>query len=487
MEVQHIIHHSPPDAQLNSLSGLNLPESVTKLLQSYHTLFEEPTTLPPSRSCDHTIPLVPGARPINVRPYRFSPAMKDEIESQVSKMLETRVIQHNTSSFSSLVLLVKKKDHSWRFCIDYRHLNALTIKSKYPVPVIDELLDELYGASWFSILDLRAGFHQILLRNGEEYKIAFQTHLGHYEFRVMAFGLTGAPGTFQKAMNHTLAPALRKYALVFFDDILVYSSSMELHLHHLAHVFDLLNRDQWKIKLSKCSFAVNKVSYLGHVVSQAGVSTDPTKIQAIVDWPTPSCVKELRSFLGLAGYYRKFIRHFGVISQPLTSLLKKGIIFVWTPDHDVAFQTLKQALVTAPVLALPDFSTPFMIETDASDTGIGAVLMQRGHPLAFLSKTLGPKSRGLSTYEKEYMAILTAVQQWRPYLQQSEFVILTDHKSLSQLNEQRLHTSWQHKVFTKLLGLQYTIHYRKGTENKVADALSRRATTELNAVSVDVP
>jgi hypothetical protein len=342
--------------------------------------------------------------------------MKDEIESQVNKMLETRVIRHNTSSFSSPVLPVKKKDQLWRFCVDYRHFNALTIKSKYPVPIIDELLDELFGASWFSILDLRAGFHQILLREGEEYKTAFQTHLGHYEFRVMAFGLTGAPRTFQKAMNHTLAPILRKYALVFFDDILVSNSSFDLHLQHMQHMFELLHKDHWKVKISKCSFAANIVSYLGHIVSQAGVATDPTKIQDIIDCTPPSCVKELRSFLGLASYYRKFIRSFGVIVQPLTSLLKKGVIFVWTPDHDIAFQTLKQALVTALVLALPDFSSPFTIETDASDLGIWAVLMQKGHPLTFLSKALVPKSKGLSTYEKEYMAILYVVHQWRPYL-----------------------------------------------------------------------
>lgn len=413
--------------------------------------------------------------------------MKDEVEAQISEMLNTGLIQHSTSSFSSPVLLVKKKDASWRFCIDYRHLNALTVKAKYPVPIIDELLDELFGAAWFTILDLRAGFHQILMKEGDEYKTAFQTHVGHFKFRVMPFGLTGAPGTFQRAMNNTLAPLLRKCALVFFDDILVYSPTMEDHLNHLHQVFQLLDREQWKVKLSKCSFAQRKVAYLGHVVSAEGVATDPLKINAITQWPVPNSVKELRSFLGLAGYYRKFIKHFGVICQPLTALLKKGVLFVWTDAHTTAFQTLKQALAAAPVLALPDFSTSFVVETDASDSGIGAVLMQKGHPLAFLSKSLGPKSRGLSTYEKEYMALIVAVQHWRAYLQHAEFIIVTDHKSLSQLNEQRLHTPWQHKVFTKLLGLQYKIHYRSGSENRVADALSRCAQSSIQAISVVVP
>jgi hypothetical protein len=178
--------------------------------------------------------------------------MKDEVELQVQDMLSKGIIQPSQSAFSSPVLLVKKKDKSWHFCVDYRHLNALTVKSKYHVPIIDELLDELYGACWFSSLDLRAGFHQILLRHVEEYKIAFQTHMGHFEFRVMAFGLTGALGTFEKAMNTTLAPLVRKCVLVFFDDILVYNSSFESHLQHLSEVFTLLQADQWKIKLSKC-------------------------------------------------------------------------------------------------------------------------------------------------------------------------------------------------------------------------------------------
>ena len=195
------------------------------------------------------------------------------------------------------------------------------------------------------------------------------------------------------------------------------------------------------------------------MISERGMATDPNKISAISQWPTPTNVKELRSFLGLAGYYRKFVRHFGVISKPLTELLKKNVVFVWTSTHDKSFAALKSALCNSPVLALPDFSKQFSIETDASGYGVGAVLMQEGHPLAFISKALGPRSQGLSTYEKEYLAILLAVQQWRAYLQHGEFLILTDQKSLTQLSDQRIHTHWQQKVFTKLLGLQYKIVY----------------------------
>lgn len=213
-------------------------------------------------------------------------------------MLQTGLIQPSSSAFSSPVLLVKKKDGSWCFCVDYQMLNALTVKSKFPIPVIDELLDELSGACWFSSLDLRAGFNQIRLAPGEEHKTAFQTHWGHFEFTVMAFGLTGAPNTFQCAMNTSLRPLLRKCVLVFFDDILVYSRSFEDHLQHLQQVFQLLHKDQWQIKLYKCTFAQQRIAYLGHVISPSGVSTDPNKVAAIEQWITPKNVKELHSFLG---------------------------------------------------------------------------------------------------------------------------------------------------------------------------------------------
>lgn len=348
----------------------------------------------------------------------------------------------------------------------------MTLKSRYPVPVFDQLIDELSNAHWFSKLDLKAGYHQILLQ-GEEFKTVFQTHLGHFEFRVMAFGLSGAPNTFLGAMNDTLAPVLRKSALVFFDDILIYSATLEEHLVHLRTVLQLLRKDHWKVKLSKCEFAKQEISYLGHVISHQGVATDPSKVSAIANWPSPASVKALRSFLGLAGFYRKFVRHFGVISRPLTDLLKKHALFIWTHEQETAFCTLKQALMAAPVLALPDFTQPFCIYTDACSNGIGAVLMQNGHPLAYLSRALGPKTQGLSIYEKEYLAILMAVAHWRSYLQLAEFTIFTDHKSLTQLNEQRLHTLWQQKVYSKLVGLQYKIVYKQGCENGAVDALSR--------------
>lgn len=305
----------------------------------------------------------------------------------------------------------------------------------------------------------------------------------------MAFGLTSCPNTFQGAMNSTLHPLLRKCVLVFFDDILVYSLTFEDHLKHLRQVFTLLARDRWQLKLTKCSFAQQRIAYLGHVVSSQGVATDPGKIEAIRAWLVPSDVKQLRSFLGLAGYYRKFVQHFAVIARPLTDLLKKGTLYVWTSTHESAFNTLKQALISAPVLAIPDFSKQFHIQTDASEAGVGAVLLQDGHPLSFISKALGPRTRGLSTYEKEYLAILVAIDHWRAYLQHSEFIIFTDQRSLMHVTEQRLHTPWQMKLYTKLVGLQYRIIYKRGTSNMDVDALSRHPAppAELNAISSSQP
>jgi hypothetical protein len=214
--------------------------------------------MPPVRSCDHVIPLVSGASPVNIRAYRYPPTLKDEIERQVRDMLDKGFIQPSTSPFSSPVLLVQKKDGTWHFCVDYRYLNALTIKSVYPILVFDQLVDELGSAAWFSILDLHSGYHQIRLQSGEEFKTAFSTHAGHYEFTVVPFGLSGAPGTFQGAMNSTLAPLLKKCVVVFFDDILIYSRTYEEHIEHLRAVLTLLEKDHWIVKLTKCRFAQKK-------------------------------------------------------------------------------------------------------------------------------------------------------------------------------------------------------------------------------------
>ncbi|WVZ83016.1 hypothetical protein U9M48_030205 [Paspalum notatum var. saurae] len=270
-------------------------------------------------------------------------------------------MKNSNSPYASPVLLVRKKDGTWRFCVDYKHLNAQTVKDKHPMPIVDELIDELANAKWFSKVDFRAGYHQICINPEDTHKTAFKTHSGLFEFLVMPFGLTNAPATFQGTMNLIFAPLLRKGILVFMDDILIYSNTLDEHMRLLKEVFEILRVNQFYLKGSKCSFLRQEVEYLGHIISGQGVSTEPSKITAVANWQKPRNVKELRGFLGLIGYYRKFIKHY-------------------------AFQQLKQALVQAPILAIPDFSKPFIVETDASDSGFGAVLMQEGHSVAYLSK-----------------------------------------------------------------------------------------------------
>jgi len=464
-----------------------LPSEIATLLQEYADVFAKPTTLPPSRVYDHTIPLLPNTTPVNSRPYRYSPLHKTEIERQVKDLLAAGLITQSTSPFAFPVLLVLKKDGTWRFCVDYRKLNELTIKNRFPLPVIEEILDELAGTQFFTKLDMSAGFHQIRMCPADEHKTAFKTHHGHFQFRVMPFGLTNAPATFQCMMNDILQPFLRKFVLVFLDDILIYSPTWEAHLTHLRQVLDQLRIHQFYLKSSKCSFAQTEIAYLGHVISQQGVSTDPTKTAAMLKWPTPTSVTELRGFLGLTGYYRRFVQHYGLLARPLTQLLKKKQ-FAWSPAAELAFTTLKQAMTQTPVLVLPNFDDPFVVETDACATGIGAVLMQHHRPVAFLSKALGPTHQHLSIYEKEFLALIMAIEKWRSYLQRQEFTILTDHKSLSYLTEQNLQSDLQRKAMTRLMGLQFKVVYRKGRENLAADALSRVGhLMALQAISATSP
>lgn len=452
----------------------DMPFEIETLLQEHESCFATPQGLPPHRSFDHKITLMPGAQPVNVKPYRYSPQQKDEIERQIKDMIKQGIIRPSQSPFVSPVLLVNKKDGTWRFCVDYRQLNAVTVKDRYPMPIVDELLDELAGSVYFTKLDLRSGYHQIRMAEADEGKTAFKTHSGHFEFRVMPFGLTSAPATFQSVMNTIFAHAIRKFVLVFVDDVLIYSKTLPDHVKHLAHVFQVLEQNKLFLKRSKCTFAQKSLEYLGHIISGSGVSTDPAKIQAVDQWPQPRNVKQLRGFLGLAGYYRKFIRQFGVISRPLTNLLRKNIPFVWSPQVNSAFRALKQALVQAPVLALPNFTQDFVLEADACATGVGAVLMQQGHPVAFLSKALGPKNQTLSIYDKECLAILLAIDKLKQYLIHRPFLIYIDQRSLIHLGDHKFNTKIQQKAFFKLLGLQYKIVYKKGSTNTAADSLSRR-------------
>ncbi|XP_043692891.1 uncharacterized protein LOC122643324 [Telopea speciosissima] len=317
--------NSDPEISLHALMGHRSPKSLRLKGRinnsSVESVFDTPNILPPQRLNDHRISLESHSKAVSIRPYRYPHYQKAEMEKMVADMLADGIIQPSVSPYSSPVLA----------------LNNVTIKDKFPIPTVDELIDELHDATWFSKLDLRSGYHQIRMHTADIPKTACRTHQGHYEFLVMPFGLTNAPSTFQATMNRIFEPYLRKFVIIFFDDILVYSKTVEDHANHLALVLQCLQQNQFYAKLSKCSFAQSSIGYLGHIISSTGLQPDPEKIDAIANWPAPTTVKRLRGFLGLTGYYRKFIQGYASIASPLTDLLKKDA-YKWTPTAEQSFQ-----------------------------------------------------------------------------------------------------------------------------------------------------
>jgi hypothetical protein len=326
----------------------------------------------------------------------------------VQELLNAGIIHPSMNPYSSLVVMVLKKEGSWCMCPDFYSLNKLSIKDKFPILVIDDLLDELSGAQFFTKFDLRSGYHQIHMKEADIPKTSFRTHEGHYEFLVMPFGLCNAPSTFKSLMNYVFHPFLCHFVLVFFDDILIYKKTWTNHLSHVDQVLHLLSQHQLFLKQSKCALDASEVEYLGHLVGKDGVRVDPKKIESMQYWLHPNTLKSLHGFLGLTCYYCKFVKNYGKIVPPLTALLKNNYL-TWAPTSARAFQTLKMAMCTTLVLALPDFTKTFVLECDASGKGVFVVLMQEGQPLAFTSKQLSEQNLGKSIYEKEMLAILHVV------------------------------------------------------------------------------
>jgi hypothetical protein len=332
--------------------------------------------LPPIRQVEFRIDLIPGATPVAKSPYRLAPPEMQELASQLQELADKGFIRPSHSPWGAPVLFVKKKDGTFRMCIDYRELNKLTIKNRYPLPRIDDLFDQLQGSAWFSKIDLRSGYHQLRVHEDDISKTAFRTRYGHYEFTVMPFGLTNAPAVFMDLMNRVCRPYLDKFVIVFIDDILIYSKTREEHEQHLKLMLELLRKEQLYAKFSKCEFWLKEVQFLGHIFNKDGVQVDPAKIEAVKNWNAPRTPTEVRSFLGLAGYYRRFISNFSKIAVPLTALTHKDKPYVWGPEQENAFRTRKQKLCDAPILTLPDGVEDFVVYCDASNQGLGCVLMQ---------------------------------------------------------------------------------------------------------------
>ena len=386
--------------------------------------------LPPDREGEFTIDLLPGTNPISLTPYRMAPAELRELKAQLQELVDKGFIQPSISPWGAPVLFVRKKDGTLRLCIDYRQLNRVTIKNRYPLPRIDDLFDQLKGACVFSKIDLRSGYYQLKIRDDDVPKTAFRTRYGHYEFLVMPFGLTNAPAAFMNLMNRVFHPYLDRFVIVFIDDILVYSKNEVEHARHLRLVLQTLRANKLYAKFSKCQFWLDHVSFLGHVISAQGVLVDPQKVAAVENWEQPKTVTEVRSFLGLAGYYRRFVKGFSTIALPLTKLTRKEVPFVWSEECEQSFQQLKYFLTHAPVLALPDDSGNFEIYSDASLNGLGCVLMQHEKVIAYASHQLKPHEKNYPTHDLELAAIIFALKIWRHYLYGEKCKIFTDHKSL---------------------------------------------------------
>ncbi|TYK07688.1 ty3-gypsy retrotransposon protein [Cucumis melo var. makuwa] len=409
--------------------------SSEPVVREYPDVFsDELPGLPPPREIDFAIELEPGTAPISRAPYRMAPVELKKLKVQLQELLDKGFIRPSVSPWGAPVLFVKKKDRSMHLCIDYRELNKVTVKNRYPLPKIDDLFDQLQGATVFSKIDLRSGYHQLRIRDSDIPKTAFRSRYGHYEFIVMSFDLTNAPAVFMDLMNRVFKDFLDSFVIVFIDDILIYSKTETEHEEHLHQVLETLRANKLYAKFSKCEFWLNKVTFLGHVVSSEGVSVDPAKIEAVTNWPRPSTVSEIRSFLGLADYYR-------------------------SPACESSFQELKQKLVTAPVLIVPDGSGSFVIYSDASKKGLGCVLMQQGKVVAYASRQLKSHEQNYPTHDLELAAVVFELKIWRHYLRWLELVKDYDCEIL----------------------------YHPGKANIVADALSRKVAHSAALITKQAP
>lgn len=477
------------------LEHLNLieKENIISLVKNYQDRFYLPNEyLGRTSVISHKI-ITSDNTPINTKQYRFPPMLRQEIHDQVNQLLKKEIVQTSTSPYNSPVWIVPKKPDSagnkrWRMVIDYRRLNEKTIADAYPLPNICDILDQLGGAKYFSILDLANGFHQIPMDDNDAYKTAFSTPHGHYEFTRMPFGLKNAPATFQRLMDQILTGLQGNELFVYMDDIVIYASSLREHDIKIAKLMARLRSANLTLQVDKCEFLRHEVAYLGHIIGENGVRPDPQKIIAVKNFPAPRNQKGIRQFLGLAGYYRRFIQDFSKIASPLSNMLKKNATFHWNTEAQEAFNLLRELLCEEPILQFPDFKREFILTTDASNYAIGGVLSQgilgQDLPISYASRIMNSAEKNYSTIEKELLAITYCVNHFRPYLYGRRFTLVTDHQPLVWLHKIKDPTSRLMRWRLKLEEYDYQVIYKTGLSNKNADALSRNPTTEIAHLSL---
>lgn len=403
---------------------------------------ELPDGLPPKRPVDHVIRLKEGSVPPKSQIYGLSPRERQVLEDYVEKESAAGRIRPSNSPYGAPILFVPKKDDTLRLCVDYRGLNEITIKDEYPLPRIDEMLEQLKDARIFSKIDLKSGYNQIRVAPEDIPKTAFKCHKGLFEYTVLPFGLCNVPGTFQRMVNSIFGTAVNKFVVVYLDDILIFSRTRQEHEEHVKWVMDKLRENKLYGSAKKCEFYTESTEYLGHIVGHGMVKMDKGKVASIHDWPALGCKRDVQSFLGMANFYRRFIKSFSAIAAPLTALLKGEDAFSWEEAQQQAFGKLKQAFTELPVLRIYDPSAPIRVTTDASKDAIGGVLEQQfgteWHPIAFESRKLIPAERNYPTHEQELLAIIHALKKWRQFLEGApQFTVLTDHHALKYVKTQK--------------------------------------------------
>ena len=476
----------------NAQAFLNLvSDSLPTKYSDFSDVFEKKNAdqLPEHRHYDCPIDLQEGTNPPFGPIYGLSEPELVALRTYLDDNLQKGFIQPSKSPAGAPILFVKKKDGSLRLCVDYRGLNRITIRNRYPLPLIPELLDRLRTAKVFSKIDLRGAYNLVRIKPGDEWKTAFRTRYGHFEYKVMPFGLTNAPAVFQHMMNDIFREYLDHFVVIYLDDILVFSSSMEKHTQQVRLVLAKLREHGLYAKSEKCEFDRSSVEFLGYVISPNGIMMDTKKVRTVQEWATPTRMKEVQSFLGFANFYRRFIKGFSTIAAPLVALTRKDTSFQWTTATQHAFETLKEAFTSAPVLLHPDPTKPFQVETDASDFAIGAILSQPDtegilHPVAYYSRKFTTPEINYPIYDKELGAIIAAFEEWRPYLAgaQHRIKVVTDHKNLLYFSTTRTLNRRQARWSAFLADYDFEIIFRPGAQHKMVDTLSRRSEFELTPV-----